>query len=123
MSDSFDKIDNDELRAAIGRFSVFLRNDYTKNGDEYSLKQPDAWVPDAPGKNVVRILHTGRGGSGGSSYCFIVLRDFEKGGKLWRKGDILMAAGYKAPAWNAARGNVIDDNYGNATWAGPGYLR
>ena len=117
---SYEKIDSDELRAAIRRFGVFLRYDYTKNGSEYSLKQPDSWVPDEPGKNVVRILHVGH--SQRSSYCFIVLRDFEKGGKLWRKGDILMAAGYKAPAFNKARGNVIDNNYGKATWAGPGYL-
>jgi hypothetical protein len=114
-------IDNPELRAAIQRFSAFLRADYTNGGkDDWRGQQPDEWYPDVPGKNVVRIIH---GGSQRSSYCFIVLRDFEKGGKQWKAGDILMCAGWKAPAFNRARGNVMDNNYGNATWAGPGYLR
>jgi len=120
MTTDFTMIDNDDLRAAIHRFSDFLRADYSKRS-EYAASQPDAWLPDVPGKNVVRILHVGPGQK--SSYCFIVLRDFERGGKQWKKGDILMAAGYKAPAFNKARGNVMVDNYGNATWAGPGYLR
>lgn len=116
-------IDNEALRAAIQRFSVFLRADYTKKGDDFSLSQPDSWYPDVPGKNVVRILHShAQDGVGGSSYCFIVLRDFSKGGKDWKQGDILMAAGYKAPAFNKPRGNVMINDYGKATWAGPGYL-
>jgi hypothetical protein len=135
MSDylkNFDLIDNDDLRAAIRRFSVFLRDDYVRLDSRvnaadpeqrmstYHARSTDAWVPDVPGKNVVRMLHIG---NQKSSYCFIVLRDFEKGGKQWKKGDILMAAGYKAPAFNKARGNVMENDYGNATWAGPGYLR
>lgn len=120
---SYEKIDNDELRAAIRRFGVWLREDYVKmdkGGETFHHSQPDQWVPDVPGKNVVRINHIGNGRK--SSYCFIVLRDFETRGKQWRKGDILKAAGYKAPAFNRARGNVISDDYGIATWSGPGYL-
>lgn len=120
---SFEKIDNDELREAVRRFTVFLRADYErfdKDGETYCHRAADQWVPDAPGKNVVRINHVAPGHK--SSYCFIVLRDFERGGKTWLKGDILMAAGYKAPAFNKARGNVMTNSYGKATWAGPGYL-
>jgi len=61
---SFEKIDNDELRAAIRRFSVFLRADYVAldasiDKADFHSRQPDAWVPDEPGKNVVRIVHVG----------------------------------------------------------------
>ena len=36
--------------------------------------------------------------------------------------DILMCAGYKAPARNGARGNVLEGNY-EISWTGPMYLR
>ena len=41
--------------------------------------------------------------------------------KLFKKGDILKAAGYNAPARNAARGNVFE-NY-SVAWTGPHYLK
>lgn len=122
-------IDNEALRAAIQRFSAYLRADYVKLDAKdktqrglsgWHASQPAEWYPDVPGKNVVRIIHFC---SQRSSYCFIVLRDFEKGGKQWKQGDILMCAGWKAPAFNKARGNVIANDYGSCTWAGPGYLR
>ena len=39
----------------------------------------------------------------------------------FRKGDILMPAGYAAPARNAARGNILDNDF-DVTWSGPKYL-
>ena len=41
--------------------------------------------------------------------------------KKFKKGDILMAAGWNAPARNAARGNILDGGYAIA-WTGPLYL-
>jgi len=39
----------------------------------------------------------------------------------FRMGDILMAAGWKAPARNGARGNIIDGGY-DIRWTGPLYF-
>ena len=51
-------------------------------------------------------------------FCFIVKEAF----KHFRKGDILKAAGYNAPALNQARGNILDGNY-RIQWTGPLYLK
>ena len=50
---------------------------------------------------------------------FVVATDTDK---KFKKGDILMAAGYNAPARNAARGNVIEGGY-QIRWTGPLYLK
>ena len=55
---------------------------------------------------------------GGSVWGFVVNTDNDK---KFRKGDILKAAGYAAPARNAARGNIIDGGY-TINWTGPLYL-
>jgi|1_EtaG_2_1085319.scaffolds.fasta_scaffold93356_2 hypothetical protein len=51
--------------------------------------------------------------------AFIVGVDTDK---KFRKGDILMPAGWVAPARNGARGNVLDGGY-PINWTGPLYLR
>ena len=51
-------------------------------------------------------------------FCFIVKEDF----KHFKKGDILKAAGYNAPALNSPRGNVLTGNY-PIQWTGPLYLK
>ena len=48
----------------------------------------------------------------------IVKEDF----KHFKKGDILKAAGYNAPALNSPRGNVLNGNY-PIQWTGPLYLK
>lgn len=56
----------------------------------------------------------------GMQHCvwgFIVKEDDKK----FMKGDILKAAGWNAPARNAARGNVFGEY--KVQWTGPNYLR
>ena len=53
----------------------------------------------------------------GGVWGFIVNTDKDK---KFKYGDILMAAGYNAPARNKARGNVFE-NY-SVAWTGPHYL-
>jgi len=55
---------------------------------------------------------------GGAVWGFVVNTDNDK---KFKKGDILKAAGYNAPARNAARGNIIDGGY-TIRWTGPLYL-
>ena len=64
-----------------------------------------------PGKKYIKVVQdTG-------VFCFIVKEDF----KHFKKGDILKAAGYNAPALNSARGNVLSGNY-PIQWTGPLYM-
>ena len=64
------------------------------------------------GRKYIKIL------SNRSATAFIVGTDEDK---KFKKGDILMAASYAAPARNGARGNVLDGGY-SINWTGPLYL-
>ena len=54
----------------------------------------------------------------GSVWGFVVNDD----GPRFKKGDILKAASWQAPATNSARGNIFDDDY-SIEWTGPHYLK
>ena len=81
----------------------------------YSLEQTNKWDSNTkimPGKKYIKIVQeTG-------VFCFIVKEDF----KHFKKGDILKAAGYNAPALNSPRGNVLSGGY-PIQWTGPLYLK
>ena len=81
----------------------------------YSKEQVDLWDSKtrvSSGKKYIKIVQdTG-------VFCFIAKEDF----KHFKKGDILKAAGYNAPALNSARGNVLSGNYA-IQWTGPLYLK
>jgi hypothetical protein len=64
------------------------------------------------GKKYIKII------AGNSVWGFIMKDDEGK----FRKGDILKAASWAAPAKNSARGNIIDGGY-QIHWTGPNYLR
>jgi hypothetical protein len=54
----------------------------------------------------------------GGTWGFVVNTDNDK---KFKKGDLLKAAGYSAPARNAARGNVLKGGFA-INWTGPLYL-
>ncbi len=64
------------------------------------------------GRKYIKII------AGHSVWGFVVAVDNDK---KFRKGDILMAAGYSTPARNKARGNIFE-NY-SVAWTGPHYLK
>ena len=63
-----------------------------------------------PGTKYLKIV------TEGSVWGFINLTN-----KNFEEGDILKAAGWRAPALNKARGNIFNDNY-EIAWTGPKYL-
>jgi len=63
------------------------------------------------GKKYIKIIRDN------GVWGFIVKED----GPKFKKGDILKAAGWNAPATNAARGNIFEDF--SVAWTGPHYLK
>ena len=70
------------------------------------------------GKKYIKII-TGKHGGNRSVWGFIVNTDEDK---KFKKGDLLKAAGWAAPARNAARGNILKGGY-VINWTGPLYLK
>jgi len=106
------------MLAQLDRLLSDIRDDYarwSKNMTSYRQEMIDefsARVRITEGKKYYKVIQ------GTSVWGFIVKED---GGKF-RKGDILKAAGWNAPATNSARGNIIDGGY-SIQWTGPMYLR
>ena len=87
-----------------------------KNGNvsDYSKEEIANWdnkTTVKKGQKYIKIVHD-RG-----VFAFIVINEF----KHFKKGDILKAAGYNAPALNSPRGNVLNGNY-HIKWTGPLYM-
>ena len=76
-------------------------NDDYKNGLAYKF-----------GRKYIKMIDRN------SVVAFVVNTDNDK---KFKKGDILKAASYNAPARNAARGNILDGGY-PINWTGPLYL-
>lgn len=67
------------------------------------------------GQKYIRVITSN--GSSRSVHSFIVREDSDK----FKKGDILKAASWKAPAKNKARGNIFGQYH--TDWTGADYLR
>jgi hypothetical protein len=106
----------------IANMMAGAKDDYirmsTSNGKKelvgYSKEQVDNWDNKTKvkfGKKYVKIVQdTG-------VFAFVIKEDSGR----FKKGDILKAAGYNAPALNSARGNVLTGNY-PIQWTGPLYM-
>ena len=70
------------------------------------------------GSKYIKIV-TGKHGGQRTVWGFIVNTDEDK---KFKKGDLLKAAGWAAPARNAARGNILKGEY-VINWTGPLYLK
>ena len=69
------------------------------------------------GRKYLKI--TKRLGTQTMVWGFIVKGDNDK---LFRKGDILKAASWAAPARNKPRGNILRGDFSWVRWTGPEYL-
>ena len=107
------------ITAAIDDYKLFMP--LKKNHDSIQIgvrqKMCDEFTTNWKIKNgskYVKIMVK----NGGSVWGFVVNTDNDK---KFKKGDILKAASFAAPARNAARGNVLDGDY-DINWTGPLYL-
>ena len=108
------------LTDGIKNMMAGAKEDYFKwssGGDgisNYAQEQLDAWdksIIIKEGKKYIKVIRDN------GVFCFICKTDF----KHFKKGDVLKAAGYNAPALNQPRGNVLTGNYA-IRWTGPLYL-
>ena len=108
------------LQEGITNMMNGAKEDYAKwsdNGNDmsaYTKEQLAKWddsISIREGKKYIKVVRDN------GVFCFISKTDF----KHFKKGDILKAAGYNAPALNQPRGNVLTGNYA-IRWTGPLYL-
>jgi hypothetical protein len=114
------------MQAQIERLIQDIKNDYVRFmsnvGNKEDIRQDmiDNFVDNITyneGKKYIKILK--KLGNQTMVWGFIVNVDDDK---KFRKGDILMAAGFNAPARNKPRGNILDGEY-TIRWTGPEYLK
>lgn len=113
------------MQEAIDKLLEKIKEDYiqwSSKGKGYdaltgyfkeSVDKHDSIMQVKVGQKYIKIIREN------SVWGFIVNTDNDK---VFKKGDILKAAGWNAPARNAARGNILDDDY-YINWTGPLYLR
>ena len=111
------------LEQAIKTLQQAIKQDYINWSTSYGKKPLSGYSKDQvdnfddnmsvrEGKKDIKIIREN------SVWGFIAKEDF----KHFRKGDILKAAGWNAPALNKARGNILDGGY-SVAWTGPHYLK
>jgi|SRR6056300_637126 len=114
------------MQQQIEKLIQDIKNDYVRFmsnvGDKADIRQDmiDNFVDNVTyneGKKYIKILK--KLGTQTMVWGFIVNVDNDA---KFRKGDILMAAGFNAPARNKPRGNVVDGEY-TIRWTGPEYLK
>mgnify|MGYP000394274141 FL=1 len=114
------------MQQQIEKLIQDIKNDYVRFmsnvGDKADIRQDmiDNFVNNVTyteGKKYVKVLK--KLGTQTMVWGFIVNVDNDA---KFRKGDILMAAGFNAPARNKPRGNVLDGEY-TIRWTGPEYLK
>lgn len=107
----------------IDAYLEHIRNDYTywsnqslndSNADVKNRMNAEfrAGVHYEVGSKYIKVII--RSGMQRSVHSFICLEDMGK----FKKGDILKAAGWKAPARNFARGNILTNQFGGIRWMG-----
>jgi hypothetical protein len=109
-----------EINALIQNIKADYFNWTSRNGtkelSEHNVKMIDDFnngLEIKEGQKYIKVI------SNRSVWGFVVKGDNDK---KFKKGDILKAAGYNAPARNAARGNIVEGGY-SICWTGPHYLK
>ena len=109
----FDNIEDgiqNMIAAANYDYQGFMKPD-TEVRTKMNKEFVEGWVIKT-GTKYIKILNKN------ACWGFVVNTDNDK---KFKKGDLLKAAGYNAPARNAARGNVLEGDF-TIRWTGPLYL-
>lgn len=112
-----------DMNKAIENLIEEIKKDYIRFGTRNGVEELSGYFKDQienfynmievrPGNKYIKIIKDR------SVWGFIVNTDNDK---KFKRGDILKAAGWNAPARNAARGNVFEEY--SIAWTGPHYLK
>ena len=108
------KIEND-IKNGVEALIEIAKKSYEKwsnSGDTVRKEMYERYcdrIKYKPGPKYIKIL------SDGGVHSFVVNTDKDK---KFKRGDILKAASYNAPARNFARGNVLENSFDNVYWTG-----
>ena len=110
---------NNLINHCIEDYRNWSTSNGTKEISDYSAKEIERGLgfKVKKGQKYIKILTELSNGSQ-PVWGFIVASENDK---KFQVGDILMAAGWRGPARNKARGNVLSGNFGSS-WTGPNYL-
>ena len=122
------EIDMGTMKKEMEALLDFMRHDYDRWSDrgvrisrtpsEVCEKMAENYAKGlrvVEGSKYLKVVGTGGCGSSVSVKMFVVNTDKDK---YFRRGDILKPAGWKAPARNFSRGNVLDGTFDRVTWTG-----
>jgi hypothetical protein len=102
----------------INEYLEFIRQDYAKwsaqSPTEVRIRMTKEFQESVGFEVGSKYIKVYAGANQRSVHSFICREDTGK----FKKGDILKAAGWSAPAKNFARGNVLTKQYGATTWTG-----
>jgi hypothetical protein len=98
----------DEIKESFLRWNELY---YGRYGDQETQEFNES-LKFTIGKKYAKIV------TGSSVWGFVCLDNDMK----FRKGDILLAAGWSTPARNKARGNCLENDFRMVSWTGPMYL-
>jgi|TARA_B110000263_G_scaffold163958_1_gene142784 hypothetical protein len=111
----------EKIEDGINNMLDAAAHDYSKKG--YTHRTSEEFRSKfmiKPGQKYIKIgrISDHTPGRMGQVWGFVVGVDNDP---KFKKGDVLKAAGYNAPARNAPRGNVLEGGF-NINWTGPEYL-
>ena len=111
----------EKIEDGINNMLDAAAHDYSKKG--YTHRTSEEFRSKfmiKPGQKYIKIGRMSKHTPGQMGQCwgFVVGTDTDA---KFKKGDVLKAAGFNAPARNAPRGNVLEGGF-NINWTGPEYL-
>lgn len=115
-----------DMSKALIKMAGVMKQDYArwamgadgKIRSEYAQEQLDGFMDTLEFSGGSKYIKVIRNDGQRMVWGFVVNTDTDK---KFKRGDILMAAGWAAPARNKARGNVFSD-LSWVRWTGPAYL-